>query len=224
MGSKEGFSHRFFIQVSSYNFLMDNLKKAILQDLESSGYLDSVRAEVRAKLFKAAEQHESKAEIQRPETAGILDSDLGQICAVLVKDFLSSFNLKYSLSVYVPETHLDDGRNDIEELEQMFQTRTEPGRPLLFSVIEHIMQTTAEEAKNSDRFSPGSRQRIPQQDIEEFDLISEDISQDESEPETSKRDNMVESHGTSSLAPDASVTSLAIDEYDYIEPVRRNKF
>lgn len=127
---------------------MDSLRRPGIQDLEDSGFLDQLRAELRARLFKAAELHESKAQISRPATSGVLSNELGQICASLIKDFLESFKLSHSLSVFVPECHLAEDRGDIEELEQMFQVQTEMNKPLLFSVIEYLLQN-AENQENS---------------------------------------------------------------------------
>lgn len=198
---------------------MDNLKTAVIQDLEHSGFLDKLRAELRAKLFKTAELHENKAQVARQETAEVLSSELGQICTALIKDFLESFKLNYSLSVFIPECHLGEDRADIEELEQMFQVKSEVGKPLLFSVIEYLMQNTEHQENSQElKFTPplGTGKSGSES-------ISEDIlSQDENEQDT-KRDALVESQATSSLGADMSVNSLALDDYDVIEPVRKSR-
>jgi fructose/tagatose bisphosphate aldolase len=55
---------------------------------------------------------------------------------------------------------------------------------------------------------------------EEEDEISEDIQEGSDLSSDEKRDHLVESAGTSH-GPDQSVNSLAFDEFDYVEAVRK---
>ena len=172
---------------------MENLRQAIIQDLEASGYFDKMRAEIRSELFRTAESHESKAKIQRAETASILDTEFGQISAALVKDFLLSFDLHKSLGIFLPESHQTEGREDIENLEEMFQVKTEKGRPLLFSVIEYLIENAGEEGSDAG-----------------FSQDSEDLGK-------------TGSRLGSTIGNDPSTNSLAVEEFDHIELVRKRR-
>ena len=99
-------------------------------------------------------------------------------CADL--DLARWFNGSYAVPSEDPD--------DIEELEQMFQTKSEPGKPLLLSIVKFIMQ---DDGKDGDSVESSGSVR--------------------------------ESQGSPSLRADASVTSLALDEYDHIEPVRKHR-
>ena len=173
---------------------MENLRQAIIQDLEASGYFDKMRAKIRSELFRTAEVHENKAKIQREETTSILDSEFGQISAALVKDFLISFDLQQSLDIFLPESHQTDGREDIENLEEMFQVKTQKGRPLLFSVIEYLIENAGEEGSDAG-----------------FSQDSHDLGK-------------TGSHLSSTIGNDPSTYSLAREEFDHIEPVRKKRF
>lgn len=205
---------------------MENLKQSVLKDLEQTGSLNQIRTQIRDKILMAAELIEANKQVPSPETEGVLKSQAGQICAELIRDFFESFNLSYSLNVFLPECHLPEHRENIQQLEQILNIQTEPCRPLLFSIIEDMFSNPEgeEEESTENSFQKGqskvNRNNFGQNSSESID---EDISVEFSEEEGFRRDELRESGG-SSLGYDQSASSLKIDNFDHVEPVKRPVF
>jgi len=228
---------------------MADLQKSVLQELENSGKLDKFRAQLRALLFETVDNYDPKVGIERDETDKILETETGQICAELIRDFLDSFKMSYSSNVFIHESHLPEDPENLSQLEEAMGVKSEPGKPLLFYIIEQVFQSQGPQEKTEPRrersesqhkavpplketkpphISPRSQHMYGVTSLssrEENNYIEEDISEASEEEDIYNPDELVESGG-SSMGMDASVNSLAIDEYDHVEPVRRprNKF
>lgn len=204
---------------------MEELQNSIYQELEQSGILDYIRASLRAKIFQAVDMHESKAGFKRPETGKVLESEIGQICAELARNFLDCFKIKHTLNVFLQESQLPQGTESVEQLERIFGVKSEPGRPILLSIVEGLFPPNEEvdedqeianiQHQNQAKLSQGMYQ-------DSTSSIEENIDSQES-VEDYKHDELVESGGTSSLGYDQSVNSLALEDFDYIEPIKKPK-
>ena len=92
---------------------MDDLKNIVIQNLEQEGTLGSLRAQLRARVFKAIENYaDSNAkqaagfQWQNPAAAKVHEDPDTKLVALLVKDFLEHYKMDYTLSVYLPEISL----------------------------------------------------------------------------------------------------------------------
>ncbi len=92
---------------------MDDLKNIVIQNLEQEGTLGSLRAQLRARVFKAIENYaDSNAkqqagfQWQNPAAAKVHEDADTKLVALLVKDFLEHYKMDYTLSVYLPEIAL----------------------------------------------------------------------------------------------------------------------
>ena len=92
---------------------MDDLKNIVIQNLEQEGTLGSLRAQLRARVFKAIENYaDSNAkqaagfQWQNPAAAKVHEDPDTKLVALLVKDFLEYYKMDYTLSVYLPEISL----------------------------------------------------------------------------------------------------------------------
>jgi FGFR1 oncogene partner len=89
---------------------MDDLKNIVIQNLEQEGTLGSLRAQLRARVFKAIENYaDTNAkqaagfQWQNPAAAKVHEDPDHKLVALLVKDFLEHYKMDYTLSVYCPE-------------------------------------------------------------------------------------------------------------------------
>ena len=92
------------------------------------------------------------------------------------------------------EALINDEPENISQLEESRGIKSVKNSPLLFAIVGQMFGEEEE--------------------------ISEDIEADSDESSDDKVDNLVESAGTS-LGPDQSVTSLAMEEFDYVEVIKR---
>eukprot|EP00743_Colponemidia_sp_Colp-15_P004396 GILK01004741.1.p1 GENE.GILK01004741.1~~GILK01004741.1.p1 ORF type:complete len:402 (+),score=70.84 GILK01004741.1:58-1206(+) len=102
---------------------MDELKELVVHTLEANGVLASLRAQLRANVYKAIEQQEKakgKSEpgfhFENPLAQKINQTPQGRIAAELVREFLQFFRLDYSLSVFLPESNLTPNPKEVDGL------------------------------------------------------------------------------------------------------------
>ena len=181
------------------------LQEKVKQDLEKKGVLDQVRKMFREKILESIKaQENSKRGAIGVHGNKVLESKTGQICITLVQDFLQSFDLNLALSVFIPESRQEFVAGNIQILEETLGVRSEPKNPILFEVIQRAFDEDAE------------------LDDDELDVegIDEEINSHSSMQ--SSREVFGESQGNSQ-GYDQSANSLAMNEFDYIENVRRVK-
>ena len=169
------------------------LQKKVLHNLDYSGFLHQMRASFRSKVFESLITSD-KSLLPFASKPKELDSDIGKIACALVNDFLNRFSLSLSKKMMKTEAHVEENPQSIKDLEGSLNKKSVARNPLLFEIIKLMF-------------------------VEEGD-IPEDINP-ESELSTDRNpDNLVESAGTSQ-GYDQSVNSLAMEEFDYVELVRR---
>ncbi|GIY19488.1 centrosomal protein 43 [Caerostris extrusa] len=82
------------------------LRDLIVQNLESCGFLNKIKAEMRAGVFLAFEEEGSlrkKIPIFNKKFDDFIDTTEGKVVVSIVREFLEYFNLNFSLSVFDPE-------------------------------------------------------------------------------------------------------------------------
>lgn len=168
------------------------LQKKVLENLDYSGFLHQMRASFRSKIFESLIASD-KSLLPFPSKPKELDTDIGKIASALIADFLDQFNLSLSKKMMKTEAHIEESPQSIRDLEESLEKRSTKRNPLIFEIIKQMFVEDQE--------------------------IPEDISP-ESDSIERNPDNLVESAGTSQ-GYDQSVNSLAMEEFDYVEMVRR---
>ncbi|KAM7396032.1 hypothetical protein PAMA_007352 [Pampus argenteus] len=88
------------------------LRDLLIQNLENSGVLNKLKAEMRAAVFLAMEEQdrlENKTPLINENLKKCLNSKDGRLVASLIVDFLQVFNLDFSLAVFQPEINSLNG-------------------------------------------------------------------------------------------------------------------
>uniref|UniRef100_UPI0035902E96 centrosomal protein 43 isoform X2 n=1 Tax=Myxine glutinosa TaxID=7769 RepID=UPI0035902E96 len=97
------------------------LRDLLVQTLETNGVLGKIKAELRAAVFVALEEQErvqNKTPLVNEHLKSFLATKDGQLVAGLVAEFLSHFNLNYTLAVFGPETNMASELEARDELVQ----------------------------------------------------------------------------------------------------------
>ncbi|XP_063352425.1 FGFR1 oncogene partner isoform X2 [Pelmatolapia mariae] len=95
------------------------LRDLLIQNLENSGALNKLKAEMRAAVFLAMEEQdklENKSPLVNESLKKCLNTKDGRLVASLIVDFLQVFNLDFSLAVFQPEINSAsclDGRDQV---------------------------------------------------------------------------------------------------------------
>lgn len=173
------------------------MQEKVKQDLEKKGVLSLIRKMFNDKIHESIKAQQA-SKLLVPHANPSLESKTGKICLTLVHDFLQSFGLNLSLSIFAPESKQEFINEDIQILEEILGVKSESKNPVLFEVIARLIQE--EEDENDSEL---------------------ERMEDETESQTSK-DNFYDSIGNSQ-GYDQSSNSLAMDEFDYIESVRKVK-
>ena len=168
-------------------------QRAVLQELDSSGFFNQMRASFRSQVFESLISSD-KSLIPFKSFPKELDSDIGHIACALITDFMNQLSLAHTRKMMKTEALINDEPENISQLEESLGIKSVKNSPLLFAIVGQMFGEEEE--------------------------ISEDIEADSDESSDDKVDNLVESAGTS-LGPDQSVTSLAMEEFDYVEVIKR---
>ncbi|XP_024116703.1 FGFR1 oncogene partner [Oryzias melastigma] len=88
------------------------LRDLVVQNLESNGALNKMKAEMRAAVFLAMEDQdrlENKVPLVNESLKKCLNSRDGRLAVAFIVDFLQVFSLDFSLSVFLPEINFPNG-------------------------------------------------------------------------------------------------------------------
>lgn len=131
---------------------MDDLKNIVIQNLEQEGTLGSLRAQLRARVFKAIENYADNTakqaagfQWQNPAAAKVHEDPDTKLVALLVKDFLEHYKMDYTLSVYLPEIALSGTQDQVskEELAQKAGLAKDGEGPLLLQLLKQSKNPVA---------------------------------------------------------------------------------
>lgn len=179
-----------------------NLHEKVRKDLEQKGELNSLKIKFDKKIKEVLSQVKSgKIDINQnsfPE----FETKHGKFCCALVKDFFEQFDMKMTTAIFMPEAQLETVDEDIEVISRALQISSERRRPLIFDIIERV-------------FAYGDDDDEEEGDDEIETSIN---ASDSNESEESQRDNFFESAGS---GYDQSANSLALNEFDYFEDVKK---
>jgi hypothetical protein len=118
---------------------MDDLKNIVIHNLEQEGTLASLRAQLRAQVFKAIENYADPNTKQaagfqwaNPVAGKIHEDPDAKLMAFLIKDYLEHYKMDYTMSVYLPEVAMQGQqvskqelakKSGIEECQERLKTR-----------------------------------------------------------------------------------------------------
>jgi hypothetical protein len=206
---------------------MEDLKDLVVKTLDKNGSLDTIRAQLRSSVFGAI-QSEQKKPI-KTEANKIMETDIGQYSAELLRNFLEKSEAVHTLHVFSLESQIPSDSKT--RLQKQFAL-TQDSVPALFKIIQDFKQTfkpSPNSLKNNSTQPEPPKLEIKSKRFEEdqsdnytedFEEIEEDIiSQDTGGRESHRYGES----GGSSGGIDPSVDSLALDQCDYYEPVRIKK-
>ena len=131
---------------------MDDLKNIVIQNLEQEGTLGSLRAQLRAQVFKAIENYadtntkqSAGFQWQNPVAGKIHDDPDSKIVALLIREYLEHYKMDYTLSVYLPEVAMQGQQHHIsrDELAEKANIKSNADKemgeqPLLVQLLQNM--------------------------------------------------------------------------------------
>ncbi|XP_030578285.1 centrosomal protein 43 isoform X7 [Archocentrus centrarchus] len=117
------------------------LRDLLIQNLENSGALNKLKAEMRAAVFLAMEEQdklENKSPLVNESLKKCLNTKDGRLVASLIVDFLQVFNLDFTLAVFQPEINSInglDGRDQVCGELSISDTDLNRKTPLLLELV-----------------------------------------------------------------------------------------
>ncbi|KAJ0026588.1 hypothetical protein NQD34_017588 [Periophthalmus magnuspinnatus] len=127
------------------------LRDLLLQNLENSGVLSRLKAQMRAAVFLAMEEQdqlENKAPLVNENLKNCLNTRDGRVVASLVLDFLQVFDLDFSRSVFEPEI----SAKQLESRDLLckdLDLNPNPKSPLLLELVQrHHQHRTKDRTKD----------------------------------------------------------------------------
>lgn len=177
------------------------LRDLLIQNLENSGVLNKIKAEMRAAVFLAMEEQErlqNKTPLINENLKKCLNSRDGRLVASLIVDFLQVFNLDFSLAVFQPEINSLNGldsRDLVCKDLSLSESETNKNCPLLLELVRR--------GQYRDGTAGGDRQENKR------GTIPEDVSQRQMSRAHSKFD--VYDKGLTGSIPKEDVTKVFAD-------------
>ena len=140
---------------------MDDLKNVVIQTLEEEGTLGQLRAQLRARVFKAIEKNAEPAakqaagfQWQNPAAQKVHETEEARLVAHMIKEYLDFYRMEYTLSVYVPEAALSNQESlSREELQRKAGLQSQTQTPLLVQMLKQL--------KTSGNSQPGKSAAAP---------------------------------------------------------------
>ncbi|XP_034018194.1 FGFR1 oncogene partner [Thalassophryne amazonica] len=160
------------------------LRDLLTQNLEHSGVLNKLKAEMRAAVFLAMEEQdkvENKSPLVNENLKNCLNTREGRLVASLIIDFLQVYHLDFTLAVFQPEINSLNGLDSRDLVcKDLGLSDTEQKSPLLLELIRrsHHKDRAAMQAEG-DRLSPVSKDLSPKQMAnakKKFDLFDKEHS------------------------------------------------
>lgn len=201
---------------------MEDLKKIVVEALDKNGSLDIIRAQLRSSVFSAIQSEQKKS--VKTEANKAMETEPGQFSAEFIRDFLEKSEAVHTLHVFSLESQIQSDTRS--KLVKKFQVPSDQS-PALFKLIKDFKSKYV--VQELPRKEESKKPEIPKEDKKEeenVDSYSEDFEEIEEDIEAQSVDTGKESQRYfesvgSSGGVDPSVDSLALDQCDYLEAVKR---
>ncbi|XP_038583544.1 FGFR1 oncogene partner isoform X5 [Micropterus salmoides] len=156
------------------------LRDLLIQNLENSGVLNKLKAEMRAAVFLAMDEQdklENKTPLINENLKKSLLSRDGRLVASLILDFLQVFNLDFTLAVFQPEINSLNGldsRDLICRDLDLSESEVNKNCPLLLELVKRGRRRPAQEPspkqialarKNFDFYDKGGSGSVAKEDL-----------------------------------------------------------
>ena len=141
---------------------IEDLKELVKVSLQQAGVLGSIKAQLRAEVFKVVNKEQAASAAPPPRLAAIASQD-GQVAADLVREFMEHLQLHSTLAVFLPEANLDEGYPGRAQLAQRLGLREEPGVPLIVSMMKQGGPTAGSDSNVSATKAGGAISAAPPQ-------------------------------------------------------------
>lgn len=202
---------------------MEDLKKIVVEALDKNGSLDVIRAQLRSSVFSAIQSEQKKA--VKTEANKAMETELGQFSAEFIREFLEKSEAVHTLHVFSLESQIQSDTKS--KLIKKFQIPSDP-TPAIFKLIKdfkskYVVQELPrkEEIKKPENFREDRKEEDNIDSYsEDFEEIEEDIEAQSIETGGKESQRYFESVGSSG-GVDPSVDSMALDQCDYLEAVKR---
>lgn len=119
---------------------MEELKELVIKNLEDAGVIDTMRAQLRSNVFKALQNEEGSLRLTKTELFKAIESETGQICIELFRDFLEFYKADFTLNVFIPECRLETQRKSIPSLLEKLGISRDPTTPLIFKLVQKALE------------------------------------------------------------------------------------
>lgn len=193
------------------------LRDLLIQNLENSGVLNRLKAEMRAAVFLAMEEQdrlENKTPLTNEKLRTCLSSRDGRVVASLILDFLQVFNLDFTLAVFQPEINsLNglDGRDLVCRELGLSESEVNRNSPLLLDLIRRGRDRDRDLSRDLSRDRDEDLSRDRDQDL------SRDRDQDLSRNGPGSDMNQTHRHGNISKEPSQRQIALARKKFDFYD-------
>ncbi|XP_033861143.1 centrosomal protein 43-like isoform X2 [Acipenser ruthenus] len=161
------------------------LRDLLIQNLETSGVLNKIKAELRAAVFLALEEQEkveNKTPLVNESLKKFLNTKDGRLVASLISDFLQFFNLDFTMAVFQPEISTLNGLESRDAVARELgipDTEATKGAPLLLELMkrgrhkdrgssfaeELSLKQIAEARKNFDHYDKDRNGEINKEEL-----------------------------------------------------------
>ncbi|XP_027135103.1 centrosomal protein 43 isoform X5 [Larimichthys crocea] len=124
------------------------LRDLLIQNLENTGVLNKLKAEMRAAVFLAMEEQdrlENKSSLINEQLKKCLNTTDGRVVAGLIADFLQVFHLDFTLAVFQPEVNSLsglDGRESVCRDLDLSESDVNKNCPLLLELVRRRRRAT----------------------------------------------------------------------------------
>ena len=133
---------------------MEDPRDKVMKTLESNGTLDYIKAQLRSKVYSVL--NDSNQFLQKPDTAKVTETKLGELAAELIRDFMEYFSLNFTLNIFIPECHLNSKKKELNFIENKLKIRASHDKPILFTVLEKLINETTAFSSQSSRLNTAS--------------------------------------------------------------------
>jgi len=130
---------------------MTDSKQRVINTLQQEGFIDKLKAQLRAQVVKTLEQ-EKKAQLgaagkyMKPLSLStcrkLVSNPEGLLCAEMIREFLTFFKMEHTLSVFIPEMslHADfpKGRDEMARECGLSRGMDDDSKPLMLRLIEKV--------------------------------------------------------------------------------------
>lgn len=188
------------------------LRDIIIQNLETSGFLNKIKAELRAGVFIAFEEEGSlrtKNPLFNKKFDEFIDTSNGKLAVSLVREFLEYFNLNFTLSVFDPETsNSDPCLNRTDLCDKLNLNSSELNGPVISALLKTDQGTSKQPSNGANTFAQSSISNSLNSK-KSLETISEDISPKEN---SKANDSKTAEHSTTFDVGNNSTIAKSINE------------